>query len=93
MTDSKITGLRERIWNYGNLHGLRMGLNTATLYLEWASENPNAIPELLKILEEITKTTEEQYALFKAEAKDYMKENFGEEEDEDDGHGIRDELP
>ena len=92
MTDSKITGLRERIWNYGNLHGLRMGLNTATLYLEWANENPNAIPELLKILEEITKTTEEQYALFKAEAKQYLKDEFGEEEEDAEQQGQGEEV-
>ncbi len=83
MTDSKITGLRERVWSYGNLHGLRMGLNTATLYLEWAKEKPEAIPELLQILQEITANTEEQYDVVKADAKQYLKEHFGEEEDDE----------
>ena len=88
MANSEIRGLRDRQWNYGNLHGLLMGLNTATLYMEWAKEKPEAIPELLQILEEITETTEEQYTVVKAEAKEYLKEHFGEEEeDEQQGQG------
>ena len=86
MTD-EIYGLKERQWNYGNLHGLLMGLNTASLYLEWAKENPNAIPELLKVLGEITANTEEQYQMVKADAKEYMKEHFGEEDDDAEQQG------
>ena len=78
MTD-EIRGVRDRQWNYGNLHGLLTGLNTGTLYLEWAKEKPEAIPELLSILKEITANTEEQYQMVKAEAKQYMAEHFGEE--------------
>ena len=79
----EIKTLRDLMWNYGNLHGLRMGLNTATMYLEWAKEKPDAIPELLKILNDITKSTEEHYASVKGEAKTYLKEHFGEENEEE----------
>lgn len=78
----EIKGLRDRQWSYGNLHGLRTGLNTAMIYLDHARENHDAIPELLKIVEEIINNTEEQYDMVKADAKQYMIEHFGEEADD-----------
>jgi len=77
----EIKGLRDRQWSYGNLHGLRTGLNTAILYMEWAKEKPEAIPELLQILQELVENTEEQYDMVKADAKQFMIEHFGEEEE------------
>ena len=91
MTD-EIYGLKERQWNYGNLHGLLTGLNTGTLYLSWAKEKPEAIDELLSILNEITANTEEQYQMVKADAKEYMAEHFGEEENDAEQQGQGEEV-
>lgn len=86
----KLFGLRERVWRYGDLHGLRTGLNTAYIYLDAAVENPEALPELLSAMKGLIESTEEEYDIFRDEAKRYLKEHFGEEEEEDDGTGTVD---
>ena len=84
----KLFGLKERYWRYGDLHGLRTGLNTAYIYLDAAMKNPDALPELIAAMTGLIESTEDEYDIFRDEAKRYLKENFGEEdEDEQQGQG------
>ena len=81
MTD-EIYGLKERQWAYGRAYGQRVGLNTAFLLLDHLREKPEAIDELLAYCKQLIASADDEYDFFKTEAKEYMKEHFGEEEED-----------
>ena len=77
--DPELYEFKQRMFRYGMLYGERIGFNTAIQFFELALEEPAVLKEVLKYLKALLKTADEEYAVYKEEAKQLIEKFFGEE--------------
>ena len=77
--DKELHDLMDKMFRYGMLFGERVILNTVIPYLNEMQEHPEILPDAIKNITAVLKSVEEEYAAYKAEAKDYLMEQYGEE--------------
>lgn len=70
---------KQRMFRYGMLYGERIGFNTAIQFFELVLEEPATLKEVIKYLKALQKTADEEYAVYKEEAKALIIKYFGEE--------------
>ena len=90
--DQELYEFKQRMFRYGMLYGERIGFNTAIQFFELALEEPATLKEVTKYLNALLKTADEEYAVYKEEAKELIKKYFGEEVDDAEQQGQGEEI-
>ena len=90
--DPELYEFKQRMFRYGMLYGERIGFNTAIKFFELALDEPTVLREVVKLLKELLKTADEEYAVYKEEAKQMIEKYFGGEEDDGEQQGEREEV-
>lgn len=91
MTD-ETRELKDKTFRYGMLFGERVAFNTLFQFLEFADEHPEILKDAIKDISAVMKTLEEDYAIAKAEAKKFILEKYGEEEEDAEEQGQGEEV-
>lgn len=90
--EQELNEFRQRMFRYGMLYGERIGFNTAIQFFELALEEPTVLKEVVKYLKALLKTADEEYAVYKEEAKQMIEKFFGEEVEDAEQQGQGEEV-